>query len=180
MRDFFDMKVLTADPRWVQLNPSRIQIALTLLGAALAIGILVLVDWPHSVPVYGRWAIVGLAIMATSWEVTLVLLRGATSVRAFYWVELDADVAGSNDRKAAAPVPTPKTKLGIRLQCRNAAVQQGEVSDGAFVMPWFAAVPYRLPGDGRIRKLWPRILPLWRDSMNAEDFRAVRVRLRWT
>lgn len=120
--------------------------------------------------------IVGLTSLATGWEVRLVLLGGANAVRAFYLVELDAGATGGNDSEAA----TRATKLGIRLQCNNAAIQQGEVSDGAFVMPWFAAVPYRLPGDGRIRKFWPRTLPLWRDSMNAEDFRAVRVRLRWT
>lgn len=176
MRDLSDMEVLTADPRWIQLKPSRMQIALTLFGAALAIGILILVDWPLSVPVYWRWLIVGLASVATVWEVRPLFLRGATAVRAFYLLELDAEVMDSNDHKGA----TPAKKLGIRLQCSNAAIRQGEVLDGAFVMPWFAAVPYRLPGDGRIRKLWPRTLSLWRDSMKAEDFRAVRVRLRWT
>ena len=178
MRDLSDMEVLTADPRWIQLKPSRIQIALTLLGAALAISILVLVDWPNSVPVYWRWVIVGLGILATGWEVKIVFRRGANAVRAFYLVELDADADAESDQDSKTA--TLATKLGIRLQCNNAVILQGDVADGAFVMPWFATVPYRLPGDGRIRKLWPRTLPLWRDSMNAEDFRAVRVRLRWT
>ena len=117
--------------------------------------------------------------MQIAWALWRHGRRDQWSTDAFYFIELDPDIEKMQIEKTASSA----VKLGIRLKKGGANQidpQQGEVLTGAFVMPWFATVPYRLPGDGAQKKIWPRALPLWRDSMNAEDFRAVRVRLRWT
>jgi hypothetical protein len=87
-------------------------------------------------------------------------------VRAFHLLPRE----GTKGPKGVGP------SLGIRIQ-RDGGVEEGTVVAGAFVMPWFAAIPYRLPGDPAWRGA--RILALWPDSLEAEVFRATRVRLRW-
>lgn len=169
------------DHRWIQLAPSRLQIALTLLGALMAIALLVLVAWPAAFAASWRWLLVGLVSAGTLWELRQIFLQSAASIHAFYLLEIESETDIGEDYGNQAHDHGPK--LGIRLQCgrkHNMQFQQADVLKGAFVMPWFTAVPYRLPGDGFIRQIWPRILPLWRDSLDADAFRAVRMRLRWT
>lgn len=167
------------DPRWIQLRPSRMQLAVTLFGASLAMAILWLMDLPPWLPSVWRWVLIVAVGLQIAWALWRHGRRDQWSIDAFYFIELDPDIEKMQIEKTAASA----VKLGIRLKKGGANPRdqlQGEVLTGAFVMPWFATVPYRLPGDGALKKIWPRTLPLWRDSMNAEDFRAVRVRLRWT
>jgi hypothetical protein len=101
-------------------------------------------------------------------EISRLTLRRPDSVIAFYLVTLDPKNAAQ------------KNNLGIRLRHRDGRNSEGRVRDGAFVMPWFMNIPYDNEKQAsRYRKLWPRVLPLWRDAVTLDDARRTRVKLRW-
>ena len=62
---------------------------------------------------------------------------------------------------------------------RAGAEKTGTVLRVGFVSTWFTTLRYRLPDDPRWRRCWPHIIPLWADSLDKEEFRKVRVALRW-
>ena len=178
------------DPRWIQLKPSRLQLAFMLAGASVAVAVLVLTP---EVSTRLRGLVVAAICLQIVWEIWRQFGGDAQMVTAFYFITLDPqlDRSGERDRrsnpnddesgnqtKTKKNVKAP-AKLGIRLQLKNTTIQQGEVKEGAFVMPWFANVPYQLPNDGWLRKIWPRTLSLWPDRLEVEAFRTVRVKLRW-
>ncbi len=152
------------DPRWISIRASKIAIALTLVaGVITAIIIFTLpIAW---------WAIVALMMMLTALlalEISRLALLRTNSIIAFYLVALDPENAA------------PKNNLGIRLRHRNGRESEGRIRDGAFVMPWFINILYDdLNQVSRYRKLWPRVLPLWRDALTPGDARHTRVKLRW-
>ena len=178
--------ISTNDPRWIRLKPSRLQLAVMLAGASLAIAVLVMIP---QLATWLRGVLAAAICLQIIFEVVTPFFRH-TAVVAFYFTSLDPgrdehdgrkkhEEKGDDPQKDASDKVNPSAKLGIRLQLKNGAIQQGEVRDRAFVMPWFATVPYRFPNDGWFRKVWPRTLPLWRDRLEAESFRQVRVQLRW-
>ena len=179
MEPISDFSIDNGDPRWIQLKPSRIQLVLTWFGAVVTIGVLVLIPLPPFLFTWLRWLLVSAVVLQVAREVRRPLRLNTKTITAFYFIELDADVEKRNSAGIGSNRAT-SVKLGIRLQLQSTTdIVQGEVLAGAFVMPWFATVPYRLSGDRWIRKIWPRTLPLWRDSLDAEAFRETRVRLRW-
>ena len=186
MEPISDFSIDNDDPRWIQLKPSRIQLVLTWFGAVVAIGVLVLIPLPPFLFTWLRWLLVSAVVLQVAREVRRPLRLNTKTITAFYFVELDVDIEKSPRNKSEGNKDGDKTdvgkaRLGICLRLQGAAnMVQGEVLAGAFVMAWFATVPYRLPNDGWFRKIWPRTLPLWRDSLDAEAFRETRVRLRWT
>jgi hypothetical protein len=152
------------DPRWISIHASKIGIALTL--AAGVISAIVIVTLPIA-----WWAIAALmtalgALLAL--EISRLALLRPDSITAFYLVTLDPENAAQ------------KNNLGIRLRHRNGRDSEGRVRDGAFVTPWFMNIPYDNAEDKNWqRKLWPRVLPLWRDAVTLDDARHTRVKLRW-
>jgi len=161
------------DPRWIVLRVSRINIALNSLGVMMAIGTMAFLPLP-------QWLKIAMALVflaALAWDLRLVMLKSRDSVGAFYVCDLDSS--------AHLNVPDPQAaKLGIRVRyaiiglsgVREAA---GTILSGAFVSPWFTAVRYALPDDPRWRKWWPHIIPIWPDSIAADQFRRLRVALKW-
>jgi hypothetical protein len=152
------------DPRWIRLRPSRIALGLSVGGAllaAIAIGVLPL-------PAALRATLLG--------AVGLLLLADFHGNHAHHGVEsfclLDSDPRRDGD-----------VGLAIRLRRSRRGLQdveiEGRVLDGAFVTPWFTSVPYRLPGDRRWRRIWPRLLALWPDRLEADAYRRLRVQLKW-
>jgi uncharacterized protein (DUF58 family) len=152
------------DPRWMLIRASKIGIALTLTAGLISA--IIIVTSPLA-----WWTIAALmAALGTllALEISRLALLRPDSIIAFYLVTLDPENAAQ------------KNNLGIRLRHRNGRDSEGRVRDGAFVMPWFMNIPY----DGekqtsRYRKLWPRVLPLWRDAVTLDDARRTRVKLRW-
>jgi hypothetical protein len=155
------------DPRWISIRASKIGIALTLVAGVISAIIIT------TLPI-AWWAIAALmmalgALLAL--EISGLALWRPASIVAFYLVDLDPENAVS---------PTVKSDLGIRLRHRNGRDSEGRVRDGAFVMPWFMNIPYDDEKQtSRYRKLWPRVLPLWRDAVTLDDARRTRVKLRW-
>ncbi len=165
---------------------SRINLAVSMVGALLAYPVMLLVEGMSPAI---RIGLLVLFSIAMAWDLHLILLRGRQSVRAFYL--LDRDTVSTAADGAAQPVdgrsqPEGRRQvLSIRVRRAKAPVAEGaqgcegEVLGGAFVSPWFAALRYRLPGDPPWRRWLPRIIPLWSDSIDADEFRRIRVVLKW-
>ena len=169
-----ESEISPVDSRWIPVRVSRINLGITVGGVLAACGILWLVPLPMVVRV-------GLAmafLLASVWDLRLILLKGRQSVAAFYLYDLDLP-RESDDTYPKSSAP----KLGIRLryarQAPDQAADEGIILNGAFVSPWFTTVRYALPRDARWRKWWPHIIPLWPDSMAPDAFRQLRVALRW-
>lgn len=166
---------ISSDPRWIAVRVSRINLAISGAGVLLAFPIMLLTE---RLPLWLRLTILLLFVLAMAWDLHLILLKGRHSVRGFYLFDRDP----SKQRDATSAVTS---KLGIRLRFARAAPVdadpgcEGEVLAGAFVSPWFTTLRYRLPDDPPWRRYWPHIIPLWRDSLDAEEFRKVRVALKW-
>jgi hypothetical protein len=162
------------DPRWITLRISRINLGLNLVGALLAFPVMYLLD---EVPGGLRLTLaVGLAL-SLAWDLRLILLKARDSVGAFRVYDLDPP----KDSVANADSP----KLGIRVRFANAKSnaaapeRDGVVLRKAFVSPWFTALRYRLPDDPAWRRWWPKVIALWPDSLDADEFRKIRVALKW-
>ena len=166
------------------LRVSRINLGITLSGALLAFPVMLLIS---GMPPWIRLSLlVGLAL-SMAWDLRLILLKGRDSVGAFYLFDLDpasppaSPGVQAGNRKAGADSP----RLGIRIRFANTAKHlvspecDGIVLPRAFVSPWFTALRYRLPGDAAWRRGWPRVIPLWTDSLEAGEFRKIRVALKW-
>ncbi len=163
------------DPRWIRVKPSKIAVALTLMAAAAAL--LVIVTLPLA-----TWAITALwLVVATggAFEVQRLFLRRANSIIAFYLIDLDDKNVFEPTKKTTKLSPA----LGIRLHHRDGRESEGQLRDGAFVMPGLMTIAYDYKdeiGINRLfRKCWPRTLPLWRDAITPDDARRTRVKLRW-
>jgi hypothetical protein len=157
------------DARWVTLVPSSFQFGLTMAIAALAITLLALVAMAENKwmpPAVTGLLCAGLALGAT-WELVQQRRSPPQRVIALYLLDIDAAVRGE------PPVP------GVRLRFADEREAEGVVMTPAFVMPWFTTIRYRLPDDAPWRRWWPRVLPLWRDALDRDAFRAIRVKLKW-
>lgn len=172
------------DPRWIALRVSRINLGITVLGAVLAFPVMWLLG---EMPPWIRISLLVGFVLSMAWDLRLILLKGRDSVGAFYLFDLDPQsalaAAGAPSGKRQAGADSPR--LGIRIRFANAvkhpaaAERDGIVLSGAFVSPWFTTLRYQLPGDGAWRRWWPRLIPLWADSLDAGKFRKIRVALKW-
>lgn len=164
------------DPRWIAIRVSRINLAVTLGGAAVAFPLLFVVPISPAV----RVALLLAFLLAMVFDLALTLLRVPQSVTAFYLFDIERDASLRPPGQGAAGAV-----LGIRVRHRGhsqrsaANEHEGTVPAGSFVTPWFTALRYRLPQDPAWRRAWPRVIPLWSDSIGAEDFRRTRVALKW-
>lgn len=152
------------DPRWISIRASKIGIALTLVASVMST--IIIMTLPLAWWVMAALMFVLSALLAL--EISRLALLRPSSVIAFYLVDIDPEHA------------TQKNNLGIRLRHRDGRNSEGRVRDGAFVMPWFVNIPYD-DADEKTwqQKLWPRVLPLWRDALSPDDARRTRVKLRW-
>lgn len=168
------------DPRWIVVRPSRLALIINACVGTCAIAVVLYLAS------YGAFSI-GWSLLTIAMLIALVVrqmrricLRNSSAITAFYLLAID-----DKPSLASEPVSAIKAeKLGMRLSYEKQHVVRevaatAHVQATAFVTPWFAAIPYVLERDGWWRKRWPRVLPLWRDSMDAEAFRRLRVQLKW-
>lgn len=170
------------DPRWIQLKPSRFALMVNGLGSVLAVAI-VLFLLPNDAFAVWLKAVLLIALGGAIWlHLRDALLLSSSATTAFYLLELDAKPSLDAD-----PLDGKDTKVetqGMRLSYAkpSGAHEIGataRIQTGAFVTPWFTAIPYLLENDPGWRKFWPHVLPIWRDSLDADAFRRVRVQLKW-
>ena len=168
--------IASQDPRWIVLRVSRINLGISLVGAVLAFP---LMWWLSMVPAWIRLAVLAAFVLSMAWDLWLILLKSRNSVGAFYLFDLDRKAPASEGAQHGAP------RLGIHIRFANAAKhmllpeRDGVVLDKAFVSPWFTALRYRLPDDPAWRRYWPHVIPLWQDALAADEFRKLRVMLKW-
>ena len=118
-------------------------------------------------------------------DLWLILLKGRYSIGAFYLFDLDQPLAPTDAQSVVRNIRVNSPRLGLRVRFANAAKHpgtaecEGIVLPRAFVAPWFTALRYQLPGDAAWRRWWPRVMPLWADSLDAAEFRKIRVALKW-
>ncbi len=127
---------------------------------------------------------IGIAALATMASATLALVAftpGPARLRilAATWVAcaaLHALHAGAlhRGRHGVRAVHVDRDG-GIALQDGTGAWRTGLLREGSFVAPWLSIVRWRAPGSRFDASVV--ILP---DMLPAEDFRRVRVRLRWS
>ena len=171
------------DPRWITLRVSRINLGITLLGSLLVLPLL----WLINLPVWIRIALLVALVISLIGDLRLILLKGRDSIGAFYLFDLDIAstpaVPDAQAGKSMAGADLPR--LGIRIRFAiaakhlDSAEREGIVLQRAFVSPWFTALRYRLPGEAAWRRWWPRVIPMWSDSLDSQEFRKVRVALKW-
>lgn len=161
------------DPRWIAIRVSRINLGVTVLGAVLAVPMLFVVPIPPVV----RAVLLGLFLGAMVLDLLFALLILPTSVVAFQLVghEAPTPAAGTGERPALAVRICQRGRTGMLEQ----PVKDAIVLAGSFVTPWLTVIRYRLPGDLAWRRAWPRVIPIWPDSIPQEDFRRTRVALKW-
>jgi hypothetical protein len=167
------------DPRWVNLRPSNTNLALTLLSALLACAALWLIDIPDWV----RATILLLALIVLLCDVYIVRFKSANAIAAFYLFERDIVLPQTADTDE----PSHQRVLCIRLRYANPSKRkssapsevEGVVTKSPYVSTYFTSIPYQLPDDPKWRRWMPRVLALWADGLDREQFRQVRVQLKW-
>jgi hypothetical protein len=157
------------DAHWIAIAPSRICFVLTLVAALVALAVLIALATAGNSWLSREilWALIVVLAIAIAWQMVRMVRRSPTRAVAIYLLPRD-----SEDR-------TQNNVLGIRLRLADATEQTGYVAEGGFVTPLFTTVAYRLDRDPVWRRRWPRVLPLWRDALDRDQFRRVRVRLKW-
>ena len=163
------------DPRWLRLRPSRIHLALTVVGTLVACSIIALLPLPWG----QRLALIAAVTLLATWETRRARLLGAGAINAFYLLDAGTSTDATAGSKGADGALAIRLRYDVAPEQKASAEVEGVVLPGAYVTPWFSNLPYRLPNDPRWRQRWPRIISLWPDSLDADSFRRVRVQLKW-
>jgi len=179
------------DERWIEVKPSNVNLALTLVATLFAAGVTLVVEMPDWV----RAVLLTLLFVATIADVYLVRHLSAGAVSAFYLFELDTPLSPDSVRPVlsggeSSPLghgvqQAAARQLGIRLRYRHPAKRgggveaEGVVESRAYVSTYFTSIPYRLSGGPGWRRWFPQVVSLWADGIDREAFRRVRVQLKW-
>ena len=180
------------DPQWVALKPSSTNLILTLASGVLAMASLWLID----IPEWLRAVILLVALIVLVFDVYLIRFKSRDAVNAFYLFERDVAVVPmqtfsppEGNQSAAKIISTSEWAVRIRYanpgkrkkSINNDAIEvaEGVVTRTPYVSTYFTTIPYRLPNDPVWRRWFPHVLALWADSLDRDQFRQVRVKLKW-
>lgn len=174
----------SADIRWISLHPSNVNLALTVLAPVCAVALLFVVDLPD----WGRAIIATAVLLVTVIDVYFVRQRNGRAISALSLergkVDAGGDVAPEAEM-ASGKIGESQQKLVLRLRYRfpsrvgGAAEVEATVLPRCYVSTYFTSISYLMPGDPAWRRWFPRVLTIWADGIDAEDFRRVRVLLKW-
>jgi hypothetical protein len=174
----------SADIRWISLRPSSVNLGLTLIAPLCAVGLLFVVDLPD----WGRALIATAVFLVTMIDVYFVRQRNARAISAFALDRRHVEAkAGARQEAAMAADEAGESqqKLVLRLRYRfpgragGAPEVEATVLPRCYVSTYFSSISYLMPGDPAWRRWFPRVLPIWADGIDADDFRHVRVLLKW-
>ncbi len=176
------------DPRWVVLTPSATNLGLT-LGAGLLAGASL---WLIDISEWLRALILMVALIVLVFDIYLIRFKSSDAVDAFYLFERDVAVVAAQTLSTAegghsVTHETVAGELAVRIRYANPGkrktaandVVEGVVTKSPYVSTYFTTIPYCLPNDPAWRKWFPHVLSLWADSLDREQFRQVRVKLKW-
>ena len=170
--------------RWVHLNPSNVNLGLTLLAPICAVALLFTVD----LPAWGRAVIAMAVFVVTLMDVYFVRQSNARAIAALSLERREADAVGDAGATAGMDpgnIGEQQQKLVLGLRYRFPARVGGVTEVEALVLPrcyvstYFTSISYLMPGDPAWRRWFPRVLPIWADAIDAEEFRRIRVLLKW-
>ena len=149
MRTRLNAAMRPPDQLRVPLRPSRVATAALLVMAAATLGAWLTLPTP--------WVVDGLfAVALGGWARHQIRLHGSrTSAQAIVELMLSSDAV-------------------IVVRRRDGQLVAGHVRSGSFVHPAFTSIVWR---PDRVR--WSRSLPLVPDMLDVDDFRQVRVMLRY-
>ena len=133
----------------ISLNPSRLLAFILIVAHVCAIGLILTIGLPQWVTLA---AAVGLVIQCMIVVYREALLRGGKPIIA---LEVTSD-------------------HGINIKTRRGGWQEGEVLGSTYVTPYLTIMNLRLSGERLARHV--TLLP---DSLDGDDFRRLRVWLKW-
>jgi hypothetical protein len=174
----------STENRWISLRPSNVNLGLTLIAPVCPVALVFAVDLPE----WGRALIVTAVFFVTVIDLYFVRHRNARSISAFLLERRKVDTVGDTatlDAKATGNMEDSPQKLILRLRYRfpdragGLAEVEAVVLPRCYVSTYFTSISYLMPGDPAWRRWFPRVLPIWADGIDAEDFRRVRVLLKW-
>lgn len=138
-------------------------------------GLLVAADLGRS-PLLG-WLVAGVHVCAVLSLFPLDIpaylkLAGAAALAASLVYHLRRDVLRSA-HGAAVRIELRRDLTG-EMELLDGTRCKGSLAHSSFASPWFASIVFRVEGE---RRLLTTVV--FRDALGAEDFRALRVALRW-
>lgn len=152
-----------AQPLWISLRASALHRGTILAGAVLAALVAGSVGLHPAVLAVLLLALAGLAVR----EWRLAGWHHPAAPRAIHLARREHD-AGAPER------------LALKVRLADGNVVDALVLEGCFVTPALTVVRYRMPHEARwLRRMWPRLLTIWPDGIDSEDFRRLRVLLKW-
>jgi hypothetical protein len=161
----------TPEIKWIELRQSVVQLSLTLAVGLIAAGVVFLIDVSDDV----RAILLLLLLVAVVADVVIARRLTPKAVAAFAFIEASVDDAATSEK--------PPLRVRFRYVQRGTGSDvpeaEGVVLPKAYVSAYFTTFTYLLDGDAAWRRFFPRIVVIWADAINAEQFRAVRVRLKW-
>lgn len=160
------------DARWIELRPSLRALVLTAAAAGAALAVIVLAP----LPLWPRVGFIVLWVAASLIEFRAQRLQAGGSVLALRLFERERAAVARGEAALAIEVCT---RRDVQKGAAAPSPRRGVVLDGCFVAPWFTAIRFRLDDDPAWRRAWPRVVALWPDSIDAEQFRQLRVLLKW-
>jgi len=134
-------------------------LGLTLLAPICAVALLFTVD----LPAWGRAVIAMAVFVVTLIDVYFVRQSNSRAIAALSLERREADAVGDAGATAGLDpgnIGEQQQKLVLRLRYRFPARVGGVTEVEALVLP-------------------PRVLPIWADAIDAEEFRRIRVLLKW-
>jgi hypothetical protein len=135
-------------------------------------------SFPTRLDLRFRLPVMGCAAVAAMALATLAVVS-ATPMEFGWRIALVVAVATETLWAGCAVLRTAGLRLDragrIEVTTRDGRILQGRVLDGSFVAPWFSTVRWK-PDGGR----FSRTIAVLPDMLSDEDFRYLRVLLRWS
>jgi hypothetical protein len=167
------------DAEWIDLRPSNISLALTSVAALLAAGVVLWMELEDLT----RLILLAALLIAAVVDLYFVRLKGKDAIAAFRLMVFED--ARTKSLPVNADVESSKPPLRIQLRYRypsrrgGVAEAEATVEPRCYVSVYFTSIVYHFSNDPAWRKWYPRVLPIWPDSIGRDAFRRLRVQLKW-
>lgn len=156
------------------LRRSWLHLGVCLLGVLIAVAVLVVMPMPAAIR-----AALGLLLVATAMvEASTALLRSRDTIRSFSLFRATVDDDAAQRDRVRAPL-TILIRRGDDDRTTGSHEHRGVIHAGSVAMPLLVSILYSLESDRWWRRIFPRVIAVWPDSMPPDEFRQLRVLLKW-